>query len=334
MIRIKESIESKLKFSTVKGDWLDRMSTRIDVLGRKASDAFEEHDIKIVYGDEKADYGVSVHGNLVKGVPKHKCVLVKTEPPIYNLYYGWNLNNPKYMLKFLGVLSQYETNGFNPTLFLNFPTFYKQYHDKGRYVDASFDVPKDKLLCMMLRNKNTSYRLNSLFPILRKYNKNSNLPIKTSTDKKFCDIFGPEKYHSFGTGWDKRCYQFYIPRIPYFPNTFLKYNFLSQYKFNFCPENSRFKGYVSEKPLQAMICGSIPIYLGPPDVYEYLPEGTFIDFAQFDIDALCDYILNMSEREYNEYRKRIRKFITTKECSEFSSYIFAKKLINIIERDK
>jgi len=333
LIKIKESIESKLKFSTVKGNWLKRMSTRVDILGRKASDYFEKKDVKIVYGDEKADYGVSVNGNPVKGVPKEKCILVKTEPPIYNLYYGWNLNNPNYMKKFMGVMSQYKTEGFEPVIFQNFPSFYKQYHNHGLYSDDFFDVPKTEFLCMMLRNKKKSMIINSLLPRLRKYNKNHNLPTKIKADKMFCSFLGPNKYHSYGYGWKKRCYKFYIPRVPKFPNTLMKYHFISEYKFNFCPENSRFDGYISEKPFQGMICGSIPVYLGPKDVYDYLPAGTFIDFSEFKGDEICDYLLDMDDYDYNKYRKRIKKFITTKECAEFSTYKFAEKLVKIIKEN-
>ena len=332
MIKIKESVKSRHKISNVQPDWLKRTMTRVDVLGRTSKNAFNEHGIEIVYGDEKADYGVSIQGNPVRGVPKEKCILVKVEPPIYNIYYGWNLNNPDYLKKYMSVMSEYEIDGFEDAIiFDTFPSFHKQYHNKGLYSDDFFDVPKSKLLCMMLRNKKTSMILNGFIPKLKKYNKYSNMPFRVETDKFFCEKLGPKYYHSYGRGWDKRCYQYYVPRVPRFPNTLMRFYFISEYQFNFCPENSRFNGYVSEKPLQAMMCGNIPIYLGAPDVHKYIPEDTYIDYRDYTLDELCDYILNMSNREYKGYKSRIKKFITTEESARFSSYEFAKKLIGCIE---
>ena len=41
-----------------------------------------------------------------------------------------------------------------------------------------------------------------------------------------------------------------------------KFDFVRQYKFNICPENSNALGYVTEKIFQAIEAGSIPIYWG------------------------------------------------------------------------
>lgn len=41
-----------------------------------------------------------------------------------------------------------------------------------------------------------------------------------------------------------------------------KYDFIRQYKFNICPENSNASGYVTEKIFQAIEAGCIPIYWG------------------------------------------------------------------------
>lgn len=44
-----------------------------------------------------------------------------------------------------------------------------------------------------------------------------------------------------------------------------KLEFLKQFKFNICPENSRANGYITEKIFEAIICGCIPIYYGGRD---------------------------------------------------------------------
>jgi hypothetical protein len=41
-----------------------------------------------------------------------------------------------------------------------------------------------------------------------------------------------------------------------------KFDYLKNYIFNLCPENSNYLGYCSEKVFEALICGCIPIYWG------------------------------------------------------------------------
>ena len=41
-----------------------------------------------------------------------------------------------------------------------------------------------------------------------------------------------------------------------------KHKYLEAYKFNICPENSNYPGYVTEKLFEAIWCGCIPIYWG------------------------------------------------------------------------
>jgi alpha(1,3/1,4) fucosyltransferase len=47
-----------------------------------------------------------------------------------------------------------------------------------------------------------------------------------------------------------------------------KYDFIRQYKFNICPENSNASGYVTEKVFQAIEAGCIPIYWGADNYSE------------------------------------------------------------------
>jgi alpha(1,3/1,4) fucosyltransferase len=41
-----------------------------------------------------------------------------------------------------------------------------------------------------------------------------------------------------------------------------KFEYLKNYKFNLCPENSNYPGYCTEKVFEAINCGCIPIYWG------------------------------------------------------------------------
>jgi len=319
MIKIKESTSIRPVHS--RDDAVEMTLNRIDTLGRKGIDVLTKHDIKFVYGKERADFGISKHGNKVRGVPKNRCILLKKEPPIYNVFFGWNISKDKFMKKYMAVIA----NSIIGTI----PQIHHLTTQQAfEYIDY-FDKPKNKLLCMILQNKKWAYRLNSFIPTLRKYNKYSNMKIKIEADNAFCNYL-EDKYESYGynAGWNPKCYKGVIPKY----ND--KFKVISDFVFNFCPENSRFKGYVTEKPIVSMVCGSIPIYIGAPDIHDYLPRGTFIDYRYYTPKELVDYLLNVKQYHINQYREKIKEFITSKEVIDrYSSVAFAEKLVKIFEEN-
>ena len=144
-------------------------------------------------------------------------------------------------------------------------------------------------------------------------------------DRFFSKHLGSKKYHSYGGPWVSPSYQGVIPGGE-------KWEIFAKYKFCFCPENSRFNGYVTEKLIQPMCFGCIPIYKGALDVYEYVPKDTFINAAEFgDANELLDHIRYMTNSEITKYKRRILKFVTSDESKCFSSVEFAKKFMEVLE---
>ena len=181
--KIKESTKPLGKISATTYGWLERVMSRKDCAGRTARQVFDKHDIEIVHGNEKADFGLSMHGDPVQGVAWHNCNLLKGEPPIYNLYYGWRLCKGSYMKKFLKVMSVYKIDGFNQIHYQSPQSFYKK--DGESYIEKYFNAPKTKFLSLVLRNKKLSGILNSFHPTLRKYNKQSNILMRMKYDSHF-----------------------------------------------------------------------------------------------------------------------------------------------------
>jgi len=294
---------------------LIRHLLKTDSEGKQGIDYLEKEGIEIVNLDAKADLGISKHGDKVKGVPKDKCILWKGEPPIYFALWGRKLSNPRYMKKFFAVMSTSIEKHLNQYHFVVPQEFiHKKY----------FDNEKNKFLCMMLKNKKRNLKANYLFPNLVKYNKKSLLEFREEYDKEFCKQLS-NQYDSYGRGWCEDCFKGKAPD---------KFKTIAEYKFNFCPENSRFNGYVTEKIIDAMTCGNIPIYLGAPDIKEYIPENCFIDASDFKSKSnLITFIKYFDSLEYNAYRKAIKEFINTDKSKYFSSVTFAKTLIKIIEEN-
>ncbi len=90
---------------------------------------------------------------------------------------------------------------------------------------------------------------------------------------------------------------------------------LAEYKFSLCFENYACPGYVSEKIFDCLAAGTIPVYLGAPDVTDIVPESCFIDFRKFSAkgaksyDELHGFLSAMSEKELAERRAAILNFL-------------------------
>ncbi len=89
---------------------------------------------------------------------------------------------------------------------------------------------------------------------------------------------------------------------------------LPRYKFTIAYENciTPWGGWISEKLLEGMLYGSVPIYLGAADVEKRIPKGCFVDKRNFpSYDLLYDYISKMSSENHNIYLENIEKFLNS-----------------------
>ena len=101
---------------------------------------------------------------------------------------------------------------------------------------------------------------------------------------------------------------------------------MSQFDFSICFENIKnTKDYFTEKITDSMICGVIPVYYGCPNIDDYFPTNTFIDFRNFDsIENLFDCLLTMPEKKIFTYKKNIRSFLLSKKSYIYTGDYFAK----------
>ncbi|PHR56637.1 MAG: hypothetical protein COA43_13510 [Robiginitomaculum sp.] len=80
-----------------------------------------------------------------------------------------------------------------------------------------------------------------------------------------------------------------------------KQDFLKNYNFSLCMENTCARGYVSEKLWQSIEGHCLPIYYDNGSIYETFPQDSFLDFKHMeDYNELISTINNMSEEEYLE----------------------------------
>lgn len=93
-----------------------------------------------------------------------------------------------------------------------------------------------------------------------------------------------------------------------------KYSTYAGYKFSFCIENYYgYNGYVTEKILDVLVSGCIPVYLGAPNIEDLIPESCYIDLRRFsNLDNLLQYLESMSEADYFERLNAIRCFLKSR----------------------
>ena len=86
-----------------------------------------------------------------------------------------------------------------------------------------------------------------------------------------------------------------------------KIDIISRYKFTLAFENAISRDYVTEKFYEPLIAGSVPVYLGAPNIEDFSPgENCFIDASKWDsAESLATYMLELSNNEqlYQSYFK-------------------------------
>ena len=105
---------------------------------------------------------------------------------------------------------------------------------------------------------------------------------------------------------------------------------IAGYKFTLAFENASTVDYVTEKLFEPLMAGSVPVYLGAPNVAEFAPgEHCFIDVNDFEgPEELAVYLkrLDNDEAAYREYltwktrplRRRFRELLETQRKHPFA----------------
>lgn len=87
-----------------------------------------------------------------------------------------------------------------------------------------------------------------------------------------------------------------------------KRNFIRKYKFTIAFENYTYPGYFTEKILDPMLSGSMPIYIGNPNIAQHFNTDSFIhgrEFIQEDRDNLTLKLEQFAQPDYKDWRPSI-----------------------------
>lgn len=127
-------------------------------------------------------------------------------------------------------------------------------------------------------------------------------------------LFGYRKYQTYQGGFTEKD----------------KYKILSRFKFCLCFENSEVIGYI-EKIIEYSSGECVPIYLGSPNVTNFIPEKTFIDARKFkNYRELAEFISKIDEKTYNTYILEIKRFLSSKTMKRWSINTFAELFLKAV----
>lgn len=138
-------------------------------------------------------------------------------------------------------------------------------------------------------------------------------------------------FHLFGRGWER-------PSALNAHEISDKLGTIRNYKFALCFENGAYPGYVTEKIVDCLVAGVIPVYLGAPDIVRFVPSRLFIDGRQFGDFAIMERWLRDHANfrpPYDNYWEQMaaegQEWLRSGECQQFNNRIFAKRILELCQ---
>lgn len=173
-------------------------------------------------------------------------------------------------------------------------------------------------------------------------NKTSSLPLELYTARRrsieYFDTHHTEHFDLFGSYWNKPITK-WEKRLPWLVKKYQSYRgtvedkieMLSRYKFAFCYENTAQNGYITEKLFDALYAKAVPIYLGAPNITDYVDPDVFIDRRKFKDDAeLANYLFSMTKEKWEEYLVAGERYMKSDKFKKFLPESFAETIIRTL----
>ena len=106
---------------------------------------------------------------------------------------------------------------------------------------------------------------------------------------------------------------------------------IRNYRYGLCVENAKFPGYVTEKIIDCLVAGVIPLYMGAPDIEKYIPPSCFVDLRQYsNLDDVLTDLQSMTESDALLMIKSGQEFLQSDIGRNYSYEGFANFMANII----
>ncbi|HAB99789.1 MAG TPA: hypothetical protein DCE71_08215 [Parachlamydiales bacterium] len=229
--------------------------------------------------------------------PKEKCFLFVNEPyTTYGLFYDKRLRH--YFGKIFVMFEEFVDN----------QSYFSYLHAQCNEKFAE-NVPEfeDKKFCVMVQSNHFCPHPKSMYEERRKA-------------ARFFSSVGD--FDLYGARWnDFSCWKGAFKTG--------KLDVIKNYKFCLSYENIHDQcGYITERIFDAFYASCIPIYLGPKNIYDYIPKNCFINLTEFSsYNDLYQFMNSIDKETYHSYLSAAKEFIASPEASVFSSRHLAKTVL-------
>jgi hypothetical protein len=266
----------------------------------------------------------------------------------------WKIKNKKYPILTLDnfrkkILFHLETPLFTPDVYFNSKKLLKIYD--RIFFSSKLDNPEFKYIPIPRVYNNIIDHLwqNAERKFLTMLHFNKKLPLEYKLFYKFqfpkslakrieiINFFGKKgEIDLYGFDWDKplpfpyRSFGKIIKKV-YKGAVNSKYLTLSQYHFAICIDSYWTRGFIGHGIFDSFFVGTVPIYLGAPDIEEYVPKNCFIDMRDFkNYTDLGQFLKSLSEAKIKEYRENARKYLESEQYKPFTKEYFAKLFVEAV----
>lgn len=165
-------------------------------------------------------------------------------------------------------------------------------------------------------------------------NKKSSHPDELYSERERVLTFFENNYSDdidfYGTGWEETRHPCYRGKVD------KKYETFWKYRFALCFENIKnMSGYVTEKILDCLTSGIVPIYAGAKNIDEYIPRECYIDYWQFPgYEQLADFLNSVDEEHFNQYLQAAKDFLASDRTLVFSGAEYARDILLVTKVKK
>ena len=91
-------------------------------------------------------------------------------------------------------------------------------------------------------------------------------------------------------------------------------------------------GWITEKIFDCLFQGCVPVYLGPDEITEYVPENCFVDFRRFrSFKELYEFMREYDERQYEEFLESVNKYVRSEMIRPFTTQFFVETILSHLE---
>ncbi len=149
---------------------------------------------------------------------------------------------------------------------------------------------------------------------------------------RYMERHHPEDFDHYGPGWSRD--------FPSWQGTVeSKFTVYPHYRFGLCFENMHSVcGYITEKILDCLRAGTVPVYWGSPDIGSAVDEAAFVDRRRFsDTGEMIRFLRDMEKSRWEDMRAAGQAYLASERFARFLPDAFCDTIlrgVGLLESDE